>query len=233
MLIFKTIQTMMGGKIKSCNWLLIIGIAFFSLHACGEKKLSSNSKIQPEQSLAQNDTMASLIANEDSNTVYMRDTSVCNIALDSYTSIEREFGDVMGDSISKINGYEVFYFSNISKSEYLKLIFFPGNTQNAFSRFVISEVEARPINRRLNVAQCPVFTTESGIKLGITLDELEKIKGTEYLTTEKDSSDVYTYSIMSDINSAFYRRYRMPIYSAVYRFKNNRLVEFEFGFENP
>lgn len=223
----------MDGKIKVSNGLLIVVVSFIYLFACGEKKLAHNNKIQSEQSFVQAGTIASLFANKDSNVSFVPDTSVCNIALESYASIEREFGNIMGDSINKVNGYEVFYFSNIDKSEYLKLIFFPGGTQNAFSRFVISEDQVPPINRRLYVTQYPTFITESGIKLGITLNELEKIKGTEYLKTEKDSFDVYTYSIMIDVNSAFYRRYKMPIYSAVYKFKNNRLVAFEFGFEIP
>lgn len=223
---------MMDGKIKVSNRLLIIVVALFYLFACSEKKPSFQ-KIQSKQSFVQADTIAPVYTSKDSNTGFIPDTSVCNIALKSFVSIERGFGDIMGDSINKKNGYEVFYFSNVDTSEFLKLVFIPGGTKNAFSRFIISEVETRPVDRRLNLTQCPIFSTESHIRLGITLNELEKVKGVGYLKTKKDSFEIYTYSITYDIKSAFYRRYKMPIYSAVYRFRNNRLVEFEFGFETP
>ena len=215
---------------KVSSRLLIIVLAFFCLFSCSEKK-PSYEKFQSEQIFVQGDTI--LFTSKDSNTGFIPDTSVCNIALDSYASTEKEFGDIMGDIINKENGYEVFYFSNIDTSEYLKLIFFPGNTKNAFSRFVISKFKIRPANRNLYHTRCPFFSTESQIRLEITLHELEEIKGAGYLKSEKDNFDIYTYTFTSDVRSVFYRRYKMPIYSAVYKFKNNILVAFEFGFEYP
>ena len=164
---------------------------------------------------------------------FLPDTSVCNFILESRSSIESGYGDIMGDSANAEKGYETFYFSNVDTSEYLKLIFFPGNTRNAFSRFVVSEFDTRPKNRRLYCSQCPAFVTENQIKLGITLAELEKIKGVEYFQAKEGDLDVYAYSYTIDPESEFYRRYRMPVYSEVYRFHNGKLVEFEFGFECP
>jgi len=232
MLILKTILTMTEGKMMVSNKLLFIVVVLCCLFACNEKKPSSY-KVHSNQNFIRTDTMTSVSVVKGRNIRFIPDTSICNIALDSHISIEREFGDIMGDSINEKNGYEVFYFSNIDTSEYLTLVFFPGNTKNAFSRFVISKFETRPINRRLSYTRCSVFSTESQIKLGISITELEEIKGRGYLKTQKSNFEIYTYSVTSDINSPFYRRYKLPIYSAIYRFKNNKLVEFEFGFENP
>jgi len=217
---------------RNCYWVVLF-IFFCALNSCSEGMKKDNSEAYSDYSLIQRDTLVSLLLDNEDGLKFVPDTSICDVYLDSYTSIERGVGDIMGDSMAKVNGYEVYYFSNIDTSEYLKMIFFPGGRKNSFNRFVISEVDYRPINRRLNIVKCSVFVTESKIKLGITLNDLKRIKGVDYLKIKKDSFDVYVYSIKISDKSLFYARYKMPVYSAIYKFQDNKLVEFEFGFENP
>jgi len=214
------------------NRFLFVVIIFGLCFACTQGDHSFD-KSQYSQTSRHAEVVVPAIDSKYVDAEFLPDTSVCNFILESHSSIESGYGDIMGDSANVEKGYETFYFSTIDTSEYLKLIFFPGNTRNAFSRFVVSEFDTRPKNRKLYCSQCPAFVTENQIKLGITLAELEKIKGVEYLQTKEGDLDVYTYSYTVAPESEFYRRYRMPVYSEVYRFYDGKLVEFEFGFEYP
>ena len=223
---------MMGDRMNKSNRFLFVVIIFGLCFACTQGDHSFD-KSQYSQTSRHAEVVVPAIDSKYVDAEFLPDTSVCNFILESHSSIESGYGDIMGDSVNAEKGYETFYFSNVDTSEYLKLIFFPGNTRNAFSRFVVSEFDTRPKNRRLYCSQCPAFVTENQIKLGITLAELEKIKGVEYFQAKEGDLDVYAYSYTIDPESEFYRRYRMPVYSEVYRFHNGKLVEFEFGFQCP
>ena len=222
----------MGDRTNKSNSFLFMAIIFGLCFACAQGDRAFD-KSQSNQTSAHAKVIAPAIDSKDVDAEFLPDTSICNFVLESRSSIESVYGDIMGDSANAEKGYETFYFSNVDTSEYLKLIFFPGNTRNAFSRFVVSKFDTRPENRRLYYSQCPTFVTENQIKLGITLAELEEIKGVEYLQTKEGDLDVYAYSYTIDPESEFYRKYRMPVYSEVYRFRDGKLVAFEFGFEYP
>jgi len=217
---------MTEGKIMISNRLLIVLLVLCALFACSEKKPSFNSG----KNVVKFDATTSIGGAKGEVPAFV-DTSICNIALD--VSIEKEYGDIMGDSINKKYGYETFYFSNADTSEYLKLEFHPGGTKNVFGRFVITNFDPRPPGRKLYFSNCSTFATESDVKLGISPDELLKKKGTSYKKIIDKDIVIYSYFFSVDVRSLFYQRYRYPVYSAIYKFKYNRLIEFEFGFEYP
>ena len=210
--------------------IFILAILFY-LGACSGKEHKSTDG-PPYGSLTQTDSTSLPSLDKGLNDTFVPDSSVCNIALESYYSIERELGNVM-DVESIKGGFETYYVSNPDTSEFMKLIFCPGDTKNAFCKFVVSKITQPPIERRLNFTTCNVLSTESNVRLGITISELEKIKGLEHIKTSKNGLDIYSYAIVNNDKSDFLRKYNMPIYIADYYFENNRLVEFEFGFDYP
>lgn len=73
------------------------------------------------------------------------------------------------------------------------------------------------------------FSTENGIKLGISKEDLLKIKGNNFV----EEGDVIKYTLDDFNNSSFLQKYNLPIYFSNYTFKYNKLIEIYFGFEYP
>ncbi len=76
------------------------------------------------------------------------------------------------------------------------------------------------------------FSTESGIALGMSKDRLTAIKGKSHQVIRRGNAETLHYTI-SDPGNSFLRRYNMPLYRAEYRFVNDKLIRFAFGFEYP
>jgi len=77
------------------------------------------------------------------------------------------------------------------------------------------------------------FKTESGIRLGIPLTRLKAIKGEPDSIEENNAITILHYQINNYKNSRFLQRYNMPEYYSDYKFKNDKLIEFKFGFVYP
>ena len=131
------------------------------------------------------------------------------------------------------------YFVNKSGTEYLKMTFHSGNSENQFSEFEIGDISLIPENEPINKSNFEGFYTESGIRLGITKNELIKIKGKNFIAIKNEHNlEGIRYNLESDYDGydyifkyEFLERYGYPSYYAFYWFKNNKLVKFEFGFE--
>ncbi len=157
------------------------------------------------------------------------DTCIGMISLYQSNKIEKYLGK---DPMSRILDD---YFPSLNvlssdKTQKLTVIFHPGSVVNEFSEFSISYNTDNEVETYITSDN--EFITESGIKLGISIDELKGIKGIPASTIE-DETVLISYKIVGIENSEFLRRYNMPEYYARYKFENGKLIEFQFGFEYP
>ena len=117
-------------------------------------------------------------------------------------------------------------FCNTSKTEYLFVYQYEGNTQNVFSCFEIGYYDEKI--KGCTQSNYKGFETESSLRLGLTLEEVERIKGKSY--TKEKNKIIYT---ISDPNTVFLRHHNMPEYFLECVFQQNKVVRIKFGFTYP
>ncbi len=157
---------------------------------------------------------------------FQPDTTISRIALLSDTNIQSYLGEKVMDRLNN----EVIpssYVLSKDKKQRLDFFFHPGSSTNTFAEFRVSYTSTR--TRSEYSVNDINFSTESGIKLGITEGTLKAVKG------EPDSIDnsTYYYRITDRESPVFLDKYKMPIYYANYTFENGYLIQFRFGFEYP
>jgi hypothetical protein len=144
------------------------------------------------------------------------------------TSIERYLGSQKGMLIEDERASRVQYV-NVAKSTYLILYHLNGANANSFNKFEIGRVKVGTESFRQTTYK--VFTSESGIKIGMKLNALLKIKGRKFNKSVEDGFVIVKYQIKEEGN-IFLKKYKMPVYEAEYYFQNGKLEKFVFGFPN-
>lgn len=128
---------------------------------------------------------------------------------------------------SKANSFPVVYFSNRSGTEYVAAYQYYGDIKNQFSLFEVGYCNSLSGIEFIQTDH-DSFMTESEIKLGMTKEEIIKIKGHEFM----EDKGTLGY-VLSDSNSVFPKKYKLSAYLMNYHFENDKLVKFSFGFEYP
>lgn len=156
------------------------------------------------------------------------------VILENATSVEKSLGDCM-PLLDKNADLPSVVFYNVSGTQYLKLIFHPGNPKNQFSYFEVGSTNDKPQKNRKKPSKTSSqnFTTQSGIRLGMSKRDLVSIKGFKYRQSLINKTQVIDYKIDNIKKSDFLRRYNMPEYTARYFFQKDILIKFSFGFEYP
>ena len=154
------------------------------------------------------------------------DISVNNIKLSDTTSVVLGYGDLKYNIIEGKEELPYAIFTNENKTEILKLYLFYGTKKNEFYQAEISPYDKKIVPNPTKYAN---FSTESGIKLGISKKDLIKIKGNNFVET----NHVLRYEISDYEKSHFLEKYNMPIYFAEYTFDQDKLSKIYFGFEYP
>lgn len=156
------------------------------------------------------------------------DTSINRrIYLLNVKSIKKEIGNVM-PKLNEEKDLPDVYFANQDKSQYLRLIFHPGSTNNSFAMFEVGYTSNKIKIKYL--LKYEHFYTERNIKLGISRKYfLRKMK--KYV--KKGKSEDYYFLRLEEQNNPFLELYGLPVYEAKYYFKNDKLIKFYFGFEYP
>jgi hypothetical protein len=161
--------------------------------------------------------------------VFKPDTVINNkLILDDYSSLSNFYKEL--DKVFTINNLRkspVVVFCDKNKTEYLYAYQYEGNTKNSFSCFEVGLCSTLT-SEYLIINNCKGFSTESGLKLGMTINDIEKIKGNNYLKSENK----ITYKI-SETNSSFLLYHNMPEYFLECIFKNDKLIRLKFGFSYP
>ncbi|NVJ61067.1 MAG: hypothetical protein HWE27_11800 [Gammaproteobacteria bacterium] len=121
---------------------------------------------------------------------------------------------------------DYYCFFNKDETQNIELNWHPGS-----NRFTISEVTVKygkgdksSINYPSNTSE---FMTIKGIKLGVSPSYLKNKLG------EPTSINANVYYYRAESNQYIFEEYNMPIYYGQYKFENEALIEFRFGFEYP
>jgi hypothetical protein len=79
------------------------------------------------------------------------------------------------------------------------------------------------------------FVSGKGIRLGLAKSRVISILGAPLQQHDEDGIVTLEYRLeeTEQVASEFLSHYNMPIYYGSYSFKNDRLIEFQFGFEYP
>lgn len=135
--------------------------------------------------------------------------------------------------IEKIRQSPVAIISNEDQTEYLLLHQFEGDTEDTYSILEISKEEPALKNAiQYNSAE-KNFQSESGIKLGLSMAEIVKIKGLGYTLEGTGKDTLLRYTITDYDNSAFLKAYNMPSYFLAIKIKNAKAEHVSFGFDYP
>lgn len=138
-------------------------------------------------------------------------------------SVEKYLGDIKDKFIENDTDGLYVYFKNTAGSEYLRLIHLPGGSTGTITYFEVGLVKSLPAKTKLYESEFPAFFTEHGIKLGIDRSTVIQQFGKNYEEKKKGKGESISYQ--QDLGGLHY--------SAVYYFKDAKLVKFGFGYDNP
>jgi len=117
-------------------------------------------------------------------------------------------------------------------NQLLTLFFHPGNSTWAFSEFKVQILSQEVNMEKMIKLNDNEFITEKGIKLGLSKSELIRKMGRPTNTKIENGFEIIEYRII-DPNSMMLKKYNQAEYFAIYKLKNDRIIEFHFGFVMP
>jgi hypothetical protein len=149
------------------------------------------------------------------------------------------FGDeispkkILGDSIHldfPAGDFPQVNFYNKTSSEHLTLFYHYGSIDFTFSEIRVQKT-TKPLIKvpTLNIAH---FVTGKNIHIGMIKKELITILGKKY-NIEQLGDTVKVSYVIDNATSPFLEYYNIHMYYGDYKFKNNVLVEFKYGFPYP
>ena len=156
------------------------------------------------------------------------DTSLSSIKLRDAESATKVL------SVKRLNGDTTYHFLTKDKTQLLGVEVHPGDYYSQISIFQIKYADK--IQQRASTLPVEQFKTEKDIQLGLTKKEVLSRLGNCYSISDSTSENItlnYRLESPMDSRTNLLERQNMPIYYATYRFINDKLVEFEFGFEYP
>ncbi len=161
------------------------------------------------------------------NICLLRNSNLSEVFYSNINNIKllyEDFGFLQEDS-------PLFIFFNADKTEYLITFQHEGDIDKFFSEFEIGYVTEniqKEVGNKYTETVYKDFQTESHLCLGMTLEELEIIKGKNYIR----KGNVITYFINDDV-SEFLKRYNMPEYFLKCELSENKVCKIRFGFSYP
>jgi len=127
----------------------------------------------------------------------------------------------------------VTVFTDKEKKEYLIAYQYEGDVKNSFSCFEVGYLKDDPtLEKDVAKTKYDNFKTESGLKLGVTLEEITNLKGSDFKVEKKSNEQIIRYTIDNPDNPKI-KQYEMPPYFMEFYLKDNRLYKIIFGFEYP
>lgn len=157
------------------------------------------------------------------------DTSLSGIILRNSESATKVIGNE-----NKMNNSEQYKFYSKLERETLTLTQHPGDGKNQISIFKVEFSDKASYDYKL--LNIDTFKTEKGIKLGLTKKQIIDKLGNCYVPIDSTKGYIELYYVIEqpkDSKSKILKNNNMPIYFASYKLWNERLEQFEFGFEYP
>lgn len=203
---------------RQCNIILFC----LTLTACGLTQATYSQTATETLKLTTDSTYPCQLANPD--------TSLFDIILlDPKSSIKQ-----VGEKYVLIDDHKDMmrkHFCSQDQQQTLTLFFHYGGSPNEVTEFQVKQYSPSDSATTLKTNN---FVTNSGIKLGLSRQQIISILGNCFKTIRKDKHfEIIKYRIDNFDNSDFLTRFNYPVYYADYEFQDNKLVRFRFGFEYP
>jgi hypothetical protein len=156
------------------------------------------------------------------------DTSICGIKIRNAKSAAAIIGN------SPVDGLGQYHFYSKHEAETLTLVQHPGDAKNQISIFKVAYSD----KASYNYPQLPLntFSTEKGIKLGMSKKQLLEKLGTCYTALDSTTNYIelfYKIEKPNDSKTKLLVTNDMPLYYASYKLYNDKIAKLEFGFEYP
>lgn len=135
-------------------------------------------------------------------------------------------------AIDKIRETSVIIFANKTSKEYLLAYKYEGDIKNSFSMFEIGYLQNSPELKHFTTTNYNNFHTELGLTLGMSVDDLIKLKGENFKIENNSKGKILKYEI-SNPNNLYVKKYEMPPYFMDFYLKNEKVYLIIFGFEYP
>jgi len=127
----------------------------------------------------------------------------------------------------------VTVFTDKEKKEYLIAYQYEGDVKNSFSCFEIGYLkDDLKLEKDVTETKYDDFKTESGVKLGMSLEEIINLKGRNYKVEKKPNEEIIRY-VIDNPDDPKIKQYEMPPYFMEFYLKDNRVYKIIFGFEYP
>lgn len=216
--------------------ILITILALLFLTNCNNnpqtKSVGQNDRLElvPEPDKAERLKHEALENLKKSNCSFIEpDTSLYGIVLRNPENATKVIGND-----NKMNNVEEYKFYSKLESETLTLTQHPGDGKNQISVFKVEKSNKASYGfKELNT---DTFKTEKGIQLGLTKNQIIEKLGNCYAPIDSTKNYIELYYLIEqpkDSKLNILKNNNLPKYFARYKFWNNRLEEFEFGFEYP
>lgn len=127
-------------------------------------------------------------------------------------------------------------FTNKSESQYLKANIYEGSLKHQYLLFEIGYLNKSSPLSDLNKkykTEYDTLETESGLKLGMDLNQVIDIKGNDYKIHINKSDTTITYRIETGDTSGLCEQYNMPGYEMSLKIKNKLVYKIMYGFDYP
>jgi hypothetical protein len=214
------------------NRQMLLLIIIFSLLSCKQKIESTNIN----QSTIDTPTIKTIDSLRDTATGIQNSFPKFNYpdsSINSKIFLENDISDLIPMEtklVERIRESAVYILCNKSQKEYLLLYQYEGDTKNAFACFEIGYLkdEKTLYSHNYQPLNEEYFLTESGLKLGLSIDSLIKIKGKDFHLLQ---DSIIRYSL--DINNEFVKRYNSPGYFIEAKIKNKKIARLKLGFDYP
>jgi hypothetical protein len=210
--------SLMESNLFSKIVLLLCSLTFISCNGVQTKEVN-NEKIASKQQDVKHIQESAFLPDSTVNGILVLSRSESVISFHYNISSEKY--------ITHLRESPVIGFSNKNNSEYLLLYQYEGGVKNGFSCFEIGYTS--DLEREFTALNYDKFKTESGLMLGMTLKELENVKGGSY--TQYENKVVY--QLTDYPNSSFLRSHNMPAYFLECTMRNDRIIRIKYGFDYP
>ncbi|MDT0294908.1 hypothetical protein ACFQ3R_00095 [Mesonia ostreae] len=201
--------------------ILLFLLCFLGFVSCGTKE--SKDTVAKKEKISLDNPIQQTVN-------FVPDSTINNVLTLNNSKSSKQFYPEISSSvelIERLRESPVLAFNSKAK-EYLLLYQYEGGVKNEFSCFEIGYISNLGENETINT-DYKNFETESGLKLGLSSEELIKIKGASY--SKEGNKIVYR---MDDYpNSNFLKKYNMPAYFLECTLKNNKINRIKFGFDYP
>lgn len=169
--------------------------------------------------------------NHKDSTLFIPELSVNRLELRNSISWNNQFKNIK--LIGEIRESYVAIFTNQNQEEYLIASQYEGDESNSFSSFEIGYGENDSIAvKRGRMTDYKNFKTESGLKLGLSENDIVRLKGNNYATEHIQNTKILKYNI-DELSSPFLEKFAMPSYFMNFYLRHDKVFKICFGFGYP